>query len=150
MFGQRQRLRRLAAQVLLMWLFALGAGIVNACVIEPELRHAAAFAAHGQDDQHHAASHLRHDHAAGSIGHKHRSPHSSKAPCAKFCDEPSASTQPLKQQADEFNAVSLATGPISSFTLSDMSLPPGGVSGAEPERSRGAIPIPIAFLRLAL
>ena len=31
MFGQTQRLRRLAARVLLVWLFALTSGIVNAC-----------------------------------------------------------------------------------------------------------------------
>ena len=46
MFGQRRRLRHLAAQVLLMWLFALGASIVNACALEPELRHAVTAASH--------------------------------------------------------------------------------------------------------
>jgi hypothetical protein len=46
MFSQSRRLRRFAAHVLLVWLFALGAGIANACVVQLHLQpagHAAAF-----------------------------------------------------------------------------------------------------------
>ena len=41
----RSRLRRLAAFVLLLWLFGLTSGVVNACVVASGLRHAAHAAA---------------------------------------------------------------------------------------------------------
>ena len=145
MFGQRRRLRHVAAQVLLMWLFALGASIANACALEPELRHAATAASH---DQHHAGpgSH-HHDSHAG--GHDHPSPHADKAPCAKFCDEPSAGAQTLKQQVDPSHEVWLACPPVNSLIL-DATPTLASSIAAHHELWRPAVPIPIAFLRLTL
>ena len=141
MFGQQQRLRRLAAQVLLMWLFALATGVVNACVLEPELRQASI--ASGEHDEHPGAQQRPHAHAAGLLGHDHSSPHGNKAPCAKFCDEPSASTQPIKQQTDTFNEVWLAIGPTPLFVAPSAS-EPGSTFRPEPGLWRATIPIPIA------
>jgi hypothetical protein len=146
MFGQRHRLRHIAAQVLLVWLFALAAGIVNACVLEPELRHGIASAVHDGHDAA-AANKLQDAHAPG--GHDHRLPHGNEAPCAKFCDEPSAGAQTFKQQIDPFNAVWLAPAPVSSLSI-DATTPVVGAFAADHELWRPAVPIPIAFLRLTL
>ena len=64
MFRRRQDIRCVAARVLLVWLFALGVGIVNAFVLKPGLEHGAAAAAHGGHD--HATLPGSHDvHAPG-------------------------------------------------------------------------------------
>jgi hypothetical protein len=144
MFGQRHRLRRLAAQLLLAWLFALAAGIVNACVLEPGLREGGAAAGH---DRHAAAATPRHDGHAGD--HGNRSHDSSKAPCVKFCDEQAAGAQALKQPTDLFTATWLAPGPTNPPSIGTTPRVPGGFAH-DHELWRSAIPIPIAFLRLAL
>ena len=129
-----------------MWLLALGAGIVNACALEPELRHPAITAAH---DQHHSGS-GNHDHDSHrSGGHDHPSPHADNAPCAKFCDEPSTGAQTLEPQIDPFHAIGLAAPPVNSLTL-HATTPLASSFAAHRELWRPAIPIPIAFLRLAL
>ena len=146
MFGQRRRLRVVAAQVLLTWLFALGAGIVNACVLEPELRHPVTNASH---DQHHSGSGSHHHDTHHSGGHDRPSPHANNAPCAKFCDEPSTGAQTLQPQIDPFHAIGLAAPPVNSLTL-DATPPVGRAFAADHEQWRPAIPIRLAFLRLAL
>jgi len=135
----------MAAQVLLMWVFALGASIVNACTLEPELRHAVTAASH---DPHHSepGSH-HHDSQAG--GHGHPSPHANNTPCAKFCDEPSAAAQMLKQQVDPSHAVWLASPPVNSLALDATPTRASSVA-AHHELWRAGVPIPIAFLRLTL
>ena len=129
-----------------MWLLALGAGIVNACVLEPELRHPAITASHAQHD---AESRSHHHDSHQSGGHDHPSPHAGNAPCAKFCDEPSTGAQTPKHQIDPFDAVWLAAPPANSPTL-DVTTPLASSFAAHQELWRPAIPIPIAFLRLTL
>jgi hypothetical protein len=136
MFGQRKRLRRLAAHVLLGWLFALTMGIVNACVLEPETRHDAAAV-------------TQHHHDASAHTH-HGSAHADKAICIKFCDEPSMGAQVLKQQQfDPFDGAWLVAAPAALPTISTMCNGAGAFYAAH-GWWRPAIPIPIAFLRLTL
>ena len=144
MFGQRQRLRRIAAQVLLVWSFMLTAGIVNACVLASEPGHGIATAAH---DGHTAAA--THDaHAAG--GHDHpSSPQGGKTACAKACNEASTGAQTLKQKIDPFTVIWLAPAPADSlFIVATASAVGTSVAGRDP--GPPAIPIRIAFLRLTL
>ena len=146
MLGSRRRIRHVAAQVLLVWLFALGVGIVNACVLEPELREGIASAALSGHD--HATTHESHD-GHGFGVHGHPAPHGDKSPCVKFCDEPSVGAQTVKQQVDPFNAVWL--GPVPSDSIAIEHAPAlAGSLAIDPIRWRPAIPISIAFLRLTL
>jgi hypothetical protein len=124
----------------------LGAGIVNACVLEPEPSQGSVSLVHVGHDQAKAHdSHDGHDHG----GHKHQSPHDAKSPCVKFCDEASVGAQPVKQQVDPFSAVWL--GPIPSGSM-DVKYTPTlvGPIAIDSIRWRPAIPIAIAFLRLTL
>jgi len=132
MFGQRKRLSRLAAHVLLVWLFALTMGIVNACVLEPETHHGAAAVTH------HASAHTHHGSA-----------HADKAICIKFCDEPSMGAQILKQQFDPFDGTWLVPAPAGLPVIST-TVHVADAFHAAHELWRPAIPIPIAFLRLTL
>lgn len=151
MFGRPQRLRRIAAQVLLMWLFALSAGIANACVLEAQSRrdaaslvhdidHVAVAAVHGDHPSEHPSEHLQ-----GSPG----SPDPGKAPCVKFCDEPSAAAQVLKTQVDPPAGAWLA-GVSPSAPAVDAPSDGAAVHVARHAPWRPSVPIPIAFLRLAL
>ena len=134
----RARLRRFAACMLLLWLFGLASGVVNACVVASGLRHAA----------HAAAVEAAHDHAAheGQPGHEG---HDEQPPCERLCDEPAAPAQADKQQASPLSGFWLAAAPLASLpqwpdVARSAPLPPAETA------SRRAIPIPIAYLRLAL
>ena len=105
MFGQRKQLRRLAAHLLLGWLFALTTGIVNACVVEPASRHSALPAALHVDP----AAQAHHDeHVGAAVKHAHPSPHADTITCAKFCDETSTPAPTGGQPMQPLNAVGLA------------------------------------------
>jgi len=104
MFGQRNLRRRLAAQMLLVWLFALTTGIVNACVIGPELRQAAQSAAHelrggGRAHPHEQTNPQAHPQVLGmaSQANGHPPQQVDNAPCAKFCAGESVSAPVLKR-----------------------------------------------------
>ena len=147
MFGQRRRLRLIAAHMLLVWFFALASGVANACIVEPELRNAALSGSH--DHSGNSQAH-QHSHSGGSIGQEDPSQHSDNAPCVKFCEQESIGTPPVKQQVDPASAVPLAPPPSAALTV-QMVLERAGAFRVEPAfLLYGRIPIPIAFLRLTL
>lgn len=133
MLARMRRLRRLAAYVLLAWLFGLGSGVVHACVVQGELDHAQQAASHA------AAAHEAHGHESD---HAH-------PPCEKFCDEVSVVSQAAKPPA----GVAIGSWAISA-RLPALSFPNAPVTSANVSASdirwRGSIPVSIAFLRLAL
>lgn len=141
MFGHRRSRHRLAASLLLLWCFALAAGVVNACVLEPGLRDARAGAlrVHGES--------AAHGHEAGALGHAHGVPAADKLPCAKFCDDASASVPPLKQP-DLLAALALAPPPRASLAVAFV--PVWAARQVERPCVQARVPIPIAFLRLTL
>lgn len=143
---QTQRLRRFALHVLLAWLFALATGVVNACVMGVQLPDATASVVHGAHavatDAVHAAAHEADDPAHESI--------SGKPPCERSCDEPSVlPQQAVKQQSDSPSGFWLAALPASSPASPAVS-PADTRLDSSQIRWGPAIPIPIAFLRLAL
>jgi hypothetical protein len=145
LFGQRKRLRRLAGRTLLLWLFALTSGLVNACVVEPGLRGAELSLAQGQVDS--SATHP-HQYAVGATGHVQPSLHADKVACMKHCDEKPARGPTVKQTADPPTIwIALPLSP--SLTIqSARSL--AGVFGAEQGPVLTRVPILIAFPRLRL
>ena len=126
MFGQRKRLRSLAAQMLWIWLFALAAGVANACA-----PHAA---------QHGSAAAAT-DACPSHDGH----PAGDRSPCDKFCDDRSAGAR--SAQVDLSPA--LAPPPVLTAVVVAPPLPLAFVHPA-PRGSRERVPIPIAFVRLTL
>ena len=143
----RNHLRRLAAYVLLGWVFALATGIVNACVIQPSLRAAdTASRVHEADASTRSIdAHWTHDHGEGQPGPSQEH----KAPCDKFCDEPSTVAQTPKQTFDPIDLGWLVLPP-SSDAPTDATRIASGIATGHPERWRPAAPIPILFLRLTL
>lgn len=145
-FGQRKRLRRLAAQVLLAWLFALTSSVVNACVIEPDLRHEAVSSL---QSSHGAAPSPGHLHTEQAPGHAHPDSHADKAPCAKFCDDESTSVPTIRQLVNPLGTVWLAPPPNAGLPVQS-ALESVGAFRVERGSQRARIPILFAFLRLTL
>jgi hypothetical protein len=130
------RVRRLAVHVLLVWLFALTTGIVNACVVTVASIDAAALVATEAKVQHPG-------------GHHHESDHVNP-PCERFCDESSVIPPAAKQQGDFENGSWPAMGPVSSPFQPRASFLAKGALDSESIRWRATIPFSIAFLRLNL
>lgn len=139
----RSRLRRLAAFVLLLWLFGLTSSVVNACVVASGLRHAV----------HAAAAEAVHDHAGhradGAAAQAPQHEHHEQPPCERLCDEPVAPAQADKQQASTLSGFWLAAALPTSLPAWQAVARKAPRPPAEPA-FRAALPIPIVYLRLAL
>lgn len=135
----RSRLRRLAAYVLLVWLFGLACGIVNACVLG-EVHHGAAMMSHAQGD----AGLAMHDHA----GHQHQGDHG-KPPCERLCDAPAAARPADNELGSVLAGLWLAPAPLPSIAVRLLPLHREPAPAAEAPR-RDAVPLPIAYARLTL
>lgn len=149
MLTQSARVRRRAAQVLLVWLFALASGLVNACVIAPQLysvkteqRQApisdAMSSAAGQMD--HAGCPDCPDEGTTSV---------SPGPCGKFCLDESSSVPTAKLVLDPAPALGIALVPTLALSVAEAAprLVPRPDASPPP---KARVPVPIAFLRLAL
>ena len=146
MLGSRKQLRRLAAYMLVVLVFTLGSGVVNACLVDPGLQHAAPVATgHGHD----AAQAGAHEHAAGVAGHTPQTSPGATAACAKFCADESACAPTKVQRADPVDAICLALIPMLAPAFPAVA-EPGSVLRADRAMLRAKVPIPIAFLRLRL
>ena len=129
MIRTRRQARHMAMRLLLAWVLALVAGGVNACLLEP----------------HTAQAHDVVSHARGS--YEHSSSHEANAACVKFCGDISSA---LKASTPDVDSTAIAMAPPASQL---MPTPAGDVPhGIAPTTVawRGAVPIPIAFLRLTL
>jgi hypothetical protein len=145
MLSQPQRLRRFAVYVLLVWLFGLGSGIVNACVVQLGFHNPAHAAAHGGD---HRAAVLQAAQASQATGDEQDCDHT-HPPCERLCDAPSVVPQAEKQQSNPLTGFLLAPAPIPSFNFQPRAEAGETIASAH-WRWRKSIPISIAFLRLTL
>jgi hypothetical protein len=138
MFRHRHQLRRWAAQVLLLWLFGIGAGFANACM-------ASGVQA---SDEFSSGVHAGHAmHAAHHPGAAHDAA-PAKANCQDFCAKTAISIPPLKSALDHAHADALP--PPAVAWLFSRALAQPHVSWLPRQDGGLAPPIPIAFLRLAL
>jgi hypothetical protein len=138
----RSRLRRLAAYVLLVWLFGLASGIVNACVLGSELRHAPHAAMHQMGDDGAMA-----DHGTGGHGtHQHQS--GQKPPCERLCDAPAARAAD-KDLGSVLAGFWLAPAPLPSVHVRPAA---NARESFDPAQSpwHVPVPLPIAYQRLTL
>ncbi|MBI5716366.1 MAG: hypothetical protein HZC37_01610 [Burkholderiales bacterium] len=82
--ASRHRKRRIAFTMLLVWMFALLSGVVNACLTEPR-GEPAPGGPHASQAEYAAKVAVR-PHA---VGQARQNEHPDKAPCLKACDESS-------------------------------------------------------------
>ena len=128
---QIQRLRRFTLHVLLAWVLVLATGVANACVITMHLPIG------GDTHQTMRDEADCHDHASNDT----------KPPCERCCDEPSALPQQAVKHGDPSGLFPAAL-PAPSFTHFAAGL--AARLDSHQLRWRATVPIPIAFLRLAL
>ena len=125
--------------MLLAWAFAMGAGVANACLSTAAMEHAGLSTAD--------ASEASASHHGGS-----ERPHGAtdKANCLDFCDKANVSIPTLKPAPDDVQThpviclVGATALPVPVLEPASASVPRRDGVRAPP------IPIPIAFLRLAL
>jgi len=145
MFGQRKRLRALAARMLLVWLFALTAGIVNACVVEPGSGHAMPSMA---GEHHHSGMSPDQGDAHGQAHHQ-RAPGLDKGSCLKFCSDEASSVVSTQQPLDPGLVLGLGVLPAPVLWADrDGDGIRSARADARPPPER--VPIQIAFVRLTL
>jgi hypothetical protein len=154
MFTQPQRLRRFAVHVLLVWLFALGTSIANACVVQLHMQQPAQVAAQPALQGHPQMAAVPADEAvdcAALHGHQQTGDQADRThpPCERLCDAPSVVPQPEKQQSNLLSGFWLAPAPVPPFDFQS-SIEPVRIAPSDDARWRKTIPISIAFLRLAL
>jgi hypothetical protein len=145
MFAHRNRLRVVAARVLLAWVLSLATAFVNACVVSPVVRHAAASTASNDHQGHpgHAGNaHHPDSHANGAL-------HGHESACDKFCDDASGGIQNPKPKADPAVGLWLAI-PVSPPATTVLLPPAAAAHASDHQRWRELVPIPIVFLRLTL
>lgn len=140
MFRHRLQLRRWAARLLLLWLFGVGVGVANACVV-----------AIGFDRGEHAGGVV----ASHAGGHEDRAQDHQGAPgqsnCKDFCDKAGVSLPPQQSVLDD--ALGHALPALTAMVVVRPFPPSSPVAFALPDREGGLaapLPIEIAFLRLAL
>ena len=156
MFRHRTQLRRWAARVLLLWLFGVGSGAVNAClapklvvpggllsghaavvgVVSRDAKVARAAPCHGSSEHHQVVGTAD---PQGSPG---------RSTCQDFCDKAAVSIPPLKFALDDVQGHGLLRAVVPVF-LAGSPASPIQQWVPRPAGAR-APPIPIVFLRMAL
>ena len=138
----RQRLRRWAARVLLLWLFGVGAGVANACLVQ------ASASSDGLAAAHHAHVGAVHHHAAAGEGAHGHGAAPAVSNCQDFCDKASVSLPSLKAAPGDLQGQAWLVSAVPLVLAAPVFAP------ARPWLPRRdglrAPPIPIAFLRLTL
>ncbi len=156
MFRHRQQLRRWAAQVLLAWLFGVGIGVAHACLSSNLTQPSDPAAAHATDAgmPHHGATAagvahtLDSSQAQADAGTPGEPGSAARSTCVDYCDKVSIQVPLLKSALDDAQVYAL---PLTAVALV---VPVPALESVQlwvPRRDGvWALPIPIAFLRLAL
>lgn len=138
MFTDRRRLRRWAAQVLLVWLFGVAMGVANACALGEPAHHrsdAATTAATDAGQKHH---------------HGEEQGDAAEVNCLDFCEKSSVAASQLKVVDDGFVALGVAppvSGPLSVASQNEQAV---GRLVVDSTNLPGGQPPRIVFQRLAL
>lgn len=138
MFSDRRRLRRWAAQVLLVWLFGLAMGVANACDLGEQAHHRSGAATLAGAD-----AVQKHQH-----GSEQGDP--SKVNCLDFCEKASVATPQLKVAGDSLAALGFALPVSCTLSASGLAQPIVGRLVVDSPHLPGGPPPRIAFQRLAL
>ncbi|MCW5660044.1 MAG: hypothetical protein KIT60_20270 [Burkholderiaceae bacterium] len=141
MFHHRSRIRTVAVHLLLLWVFALGAGVVHACGLAPKTHSADPI---GQASPAGAAHH----HANAGAGDGNAMHLAGKAACLKFCDDAKAVSSVPDTSGD---ASAAGVAPLWPVLRPDTQAGVALITAqARAHRDRPPLPIAIEYLRLAL
>jgi len=138
MFSDRRRLRRWAAQVLLVWLFGLAVGVANACALGEPAHHRSEVATTAASD---AVQKHQHGHAQGDLA---------KVNCLEFCEKSSIAAPQLKVVGDGQAALGFALPVSHTLSMAGQAEPTVGRLAVDSPTLPGGPPPRIAFQRLAL
>lgn len=138
MFSNRRRLRRWAAQVLLVWLFGLGMGVANACALGEQAHHRSEVATTPGSD---AVQKHQHGNEQGDLA---------KVNCLDFCEKSSIGAPQLKVVGDDLAAFGFALPVLHSLSVAGQAQPTVGRMVVDSPHLPGGPPLRIAFQRLAL
>jgi hypothetical protein len=138
MFSDRRRLRRWAAQVLLVWLFGLAVGVANACALGEAAHHRSNAATTTATD-----AGLKHQH-----GHEQADP--AKVNCLDFCEKSSIAAPQLKVVGDGLAALGFALPVSHTLSVAGQAEPAVGRLVVDSPHLPSGPPPRIAFQRLAL
>jgi hypothetical protein len=150
MFAHPLRIRRLAAKVLLVWLFALATGVVNACLIAPTAHATGMSDMLSMGGQQAGSQPDSVEHQPGcSNCPDEDSAGISKVSCAKFCVDESTSVPAAKLAFDPWLGLGVAVVPTMALAV----VAPASMAAQRPHDAPpppARTPVPIAFLRLTL
>ena len=154
MFRHQHQCRRWAARVLLLWLFGVGAGVANACLVavaaQPDSLSAASFAGSHHDV---AALYRAHDHGPSQrnehAGHPGHSAPPASSSCQHYCDTAGISIPSQKSAFDDGHGNALFLLTTATAVVRDPGFAPAR-QWVPRWDSVPAPPIQIAFMRLAL
>jgi hypothetical protein len=138
MFNDRRRLRRWAAQLLLVWLFGLAMGVANACALgEP---------AHHRSDAATTAAVV----AVQKHQHGNEKADPAKVNCLDFCEKSSIAAPQLKVVGDGLAALGCALPVSRTLSVAGRTEPAVDRLLVDSPTLPGGPPPRIAFHRLAL
>lgn len=138
MFSDRRRLRRWAAQVLLVWLFGVAMGVANACALGEPAHHrsdAATTAAADAGQKHH---------------HGEEQGDAAEVNCLDFCEKSSIAASQLKVVDDGFVALGMAPPVSGILSVAGQNEHAVGRLVVDSPNLPGGPPPRIVFQRLAL
>jgi hypothetical protein len=138
MFSDRRRLRRWAAQVLLVWLFGLAMGVANACALGEQAYHRSDAATAVASD---AVQKHQHGDEQGDLA---------KVNCLDFCEKSSIGAPQLKVVGDGLAAFGFALPVSHVLSVVGQAEPTVGRLVVDSAYLPGGPPPRIAFQRLAL
>lgn len=108
----RQHLRGVAFMMLSAWVMALLAGVVNGCLVQPELRHAPMSVVSiglGVSEPVVRAFHVEPGDHDSRAGHTGDTPNAGQATCLKFCDNESSTVAKSKTAQTDLSSIAVAT-----------------------------------------
>lgn len=135
MFSDRRRLRRWAAQVLLVWLFGLAMGVANACALGESAHHRSEAETVTSLPEHH---------------HGDEQGDAAKVHCLDFCEKSSIGAPQLTVVDDGLTAFGFALPVSGILAVSGWTEPSVGQMVVDSPHLPGGPPPRIAFQRLAL
>jgi len=138
MFSDRRRLRRWAAQVLLVWLFGLAMGVANACALGEAAHHRSNAVTTAATD---AGQNHQHGHEQGDAA---------KVNCLDFCEKSSIAAPQLKLVGDGLAAFGFALPVSHVLSVAGQIESTVGRLVVDSPHLPGGPPPRIAFQRLAL
>ncbi len=149
----RRQLRRTTWAMLMVWVLAMAAGVVNACALTPSSTaegatlHVGTVVHDAHADAQSSAAIDSHHEPSQTVGHHDHGQDSGKGNCLKFCDDESSAIAKVKLPVVDLSAT-LVTAAVPWSAL--VAVGGAGVRHLLERRGSQGTPLAIRFLRLTL